>query len=70
MKPDYSLAASEVKQYGVLAAMDMDRHENYKVKERFNITGYPTLLYFKDGEYQHQYGESDLRIFVLHHKNT
>jgi protein disulfide isomerase family A protein 5 len=56
LKPDYSAAAGEVKAFGVLAAMDMDRTENYKVKEKFNITGYPTILYFKNGQMLHPYG--------------
>lgn len=49
LKGPYSLAASEVKGKHVIAAMDMEKPENNKARKLFNITGFPTLLYFEDG---------------------
>lgn len=50
LKPQYSLAASEVKGQHVIAAMDMERPENNQNRKRFNITGFPTLIYFENGQ--------------------
>jgi hypothetical protein len=36
--------------------MDVDRSENYKIKTVYNITGFPTMLYFKNGNMEFQYG--------------
>ena len=46
MKPDYATAATELRRQGVMAAMDVNLPENYSVRQRYNITGFPTLLYF------------------------
>lgn len=50
LKPQYSLAATEVKGKHVIAAIDMERPENNQARKRFNITGFPTLLYFENGQ--------------------
>lgn len=55
LKPDYQVAASELKGKAVLAAMDVNRPENSVISRRFNITGFPTLLYFDQGELQYPY---------------
>lgn len=47
MKPDYASAASELKGQAVLAAIDVNRPENSVVRKHYNITGFPTLLYFQ-----------------------
>ncbi|RZF47675.1 hypothetical protein LSTR_LSTR006311 [Laodelphax striatellus] len=49
MKPDYSEAATEAKEIGVMAAIDINRPENAIVRTKYNITGYPTLIYFENG---------------------
>ena len=36
--------------------MNVDSVEANSVKRTYNITGFPTMLYFKNGELQHQYG--------------
>lgn len=36
-----------LKDEAVLAAMDLNRYENERVQSRFNITGFPTTLYFE-----------------------
>jgi len=55
MKPDYSAAAKEIKGEGVLAAIDVNRPENSPVRKRYNITGFPTLIFFKNGEQKFNY---------------
>lgn len=47
MKPDYSTAATELKGQATLAAIDVNRPENSKVRKQYNITGFPTLIYFE-----------------------
>lgn len=47
LKPDYSAAASELKSSYVLAAMDVNKPENAQARIKYNITGFPTLIYFE-----------------------
>lgn len=68
LKPEYSKAATTLKGKAVLAAIDVNRPENTPVRAAFNITGFPTLHYFKNGEWGSTYdGENkhdDLVNFV------
>ena len=50
MKPDYQAAASEVKGKAVMAAMDLNKGANGPVKREYNISGFPTLVYFEGGQ--------------------
>lgn len=50
LKPEYSAAAAELKPKHVLAAIDVNRPENSMVRKIYNITGFPTLLYFEKGK--------------------
>ncbi|XP_065181159.1 protein disulfide-isomerase A5-like [Sycon ciliatum] len=56
LKPDYAQAATVLKKTAVLGAMDIDLEEAYGIRQMFNITGFPTLLYFKSGEQPMPYG--------------
>lgn len=47
MKPDYSAAATELKKTHILAAIDVNRPENSVIRKQYNISGFPTLLYFE-----------------------
>lgn len=47
MKPDYSAAATELKPTHLLAAIDVNRPENSVIRKLYNITGFPTLLYYE-----------------------
>lgn len=47
MKPDYSKAAAELKPDFILAAIDVNKPENSVVRRTYNISGFPTLLYFE-----------------------
>ncbi|CAF1002393.1 unnamed protein product [Didymodactylos carnosus] len=56
LKPDYAQAASEITGRGVImAGMDVDKAENYPIRQKFNITGFPTILYFEKGEMKFPY---------------
>ncbi|XP_055386712.1 protein disulfide-isomerase A5 [Condylostylus longicornis] len=60
LKPDYGEAASELKGKYVIAAMDVDRPENTPARRLYNITGFPTLLYFENGKMKYSYeGENN-----------
>jgi len=58
MKPELAAAAADLQVQGkfVLAGMNVDNPENFQVREHFNITGFPTILYFEDGVKQFEYG--------------
>ena len=56
LKPDYAVAATKLKGDAVMAAMNVDNASNMKVKAIYNITGFPTLLYFKNGNLVYPYG--------------
>ncbi|CAD6996828.1 unnamed protein product [Ceratitis capitata] len=61
LKPDYSKAATELngKNY-VIAAMDVERVENAPARRAYNITGFPTILYFERGQVKRTYeGENN-----------
>ena len=55
MKPDFQAAANEMKGKAVLAAMDVNKPENSPISRKYNITGFPTLLFFEGGELQYPY---------------
>ncbi|KAK2570032.1 Protein disulfide-isomerase A5 [Acropora cervicornis] len=55
LKPDFALAATELKREAVMAGMDVDTYEGYPVREKYNITGFPTLIYFENGEEKYRY---------------
>lgn len=70
IKPDYSAAATELKPDYVFAAMDVNRPENSKVRRMFNITGFPTLIYFENGAQKYIYeGESNKESLISFMKN-
>lgn len=50
MKPEVAAAAMEVKGQYVLAGMDVDTPDAFGVREQYNITGFPTIVYFEHGQ--------------------
>jgi len=55
-KPAFSEVASDVKGKWVLAGYDADSNQDaHKVRERFNVTGFPRTLYFDKGKYKFEY---------------
>nr|XP_037278569.1 LOW QUALITY PROTEIN: protein disulfide-isomerase A5-like [Rhipicephalus microplus] len=70
LKPDYAKAATELKGHSVLAAMDLNRPENAAIRRHYNITGFPTLLYFVSGTLKHRYeGDNNKDAIVKFMKN-
>lgn len=70
MKPDYSLAATELKNKAILAAIDVNRPENSAIRKLYNITGFPTLLYYELGVKQQVYeGENNKEAIVTFLQN-
>lgn len=70
MKPDYSLAATELKQKAILAAIDVNRPENSIIRKLYNISGFPTLLYYEQGVKKHVYeGENNKEAIVTFMQN-
>ncbi|KAF5293841.1 hypothetical protein FQR65_LT10979 [Abscondita terminalis] len=60
LKPEYAAAASELQGQAILAAIDVNRPENAIVRTQYNITGFPTLLYYSNGAMKFQYeGENN-----------
>lgn len=55
MKPDYSAAATELKPKYIMAAIDANRPENSIIKKQYNISGFPTLLYYEQGQMKYTY---------------
>lgn len=55
LKPEYSDAATELKGRYIMAAMDVDRPENSIARRQYNITGFPTMLYFENGKMKYTY---------------
>ena len=55
MKPEFAQAATKLKGKAVLAGMDVDKPDAMLVREEFNITGFPTVLYFEGGQLLYDY---------------
>ncbi|CAF3519675.1 unnamed protein product [Rotaria socialis] len=55
LKPTYAEVAGEVRGQHILAAMNVDKEGCYPVRKQFNITGFPTLIYFEKGEEKFHY---------------
>ncbi|GFG28492.1 hypothetical protein Cfor_07337 [Coptotermes formosanus] len=60
LKPEYAAAATELKGHSILAAIDVNRPENAIIRQQYNITGFPMLLYFENGHQKFMYeGENN-----------
>lgn len=69
LKSQYAEAATELKSDPVvMAAIDVDRPANTVVRDMFNISAFPTLLYFKNGRvlfsYEGHNKKNDLVAFM------
>ncbi|KAJ9598382.1 hypothetical protein L9F63_010904 [Diploptera punctata] len=70
LKPEYAAAATELKGNSILAAIDVNRPENAVIRQQFNITGFPTMLYFESGIQKFVYeGENNKNGLVGFMKN-
>lgn len=45
-----------------MAGMDVDKPETMDVRVEFNITGFPTMLYFKNGEMKYKYSGENNKV--------
>lgn len=66
LKPEYSAAATELKGHSVLAAIDVNRPENSMIRNQYNITGFPTLLYYQNGRLKFQYEGENNKNGLIH----
>ncbi|XP_053900334.1 protein disulfide-isomerase A5 isoform X1 [Malaclemys terrapin pileata] len=55
MMPSYQQAATELKGTYVLAGMNVHSAEFEKIKEEYNVRGYPTICYFEKGKFLFHY---------------
>ncbi|CAH1967592.1 unnamed protein product [Acanthoscelides obtectus] len=70
LKPEYAEAASELKDDVILAAIDVNRPENAMIRTHYNITGFPTMIYFLNGQPKYTYeGENKKAAIVAFMRN-
>ena len=66
LKPQYATAAKDTIDGAVtLAAMDVNGDEYQNVRMHLNITGFPTLIYFKEGKPEFNYEGEYTRDAIL-----
>ncbi|XP_030756821.1 protein disulfide-isomerase A5 [Sitophilus oryzae] len=65
LKPEYAQAATELKDHSVLAAVDVNRAENAVLRTQYNISGFPTLLYFANGSLKFSYEGENKRAALV-----
>ncbi|XP_050304030.1 protein disulfide-isomerase A5 [Anthonomus grandis grandis] len=65
LKPEYAQAATELKDHSVLAAVDVNRPENAHLRTQYNITGFPTMLYFLNGHVKFPYEGENKRAALV-----
>ncbi|KAL3836941.1 hypothetical protein ACJMK2_022344, partial [Sinanodonta woodiana] len=56
LKPDFAAAATEMKGKAALVGLDVEKPHLMNLRAEYNITGFPTLYYFKEGRVQYRYG--------------
>ncbi|GFO20240.1 protein disulfide-isomerase a5-like [Plakobranchus ocellatus] len=70
LKPDFASAASEVKSQFTLVGIDVDKAPTMALRMQYNITGFPTLLYFEKGKVKYKYGlDNDKKSILAWLKN-
>ncbi|CAH2217411.1 jg19192, partial [Pararge aegeria aegeria] len=65
LKPDYVAAAGDLKGEAILAAIDVSKPGNSKIRQLYNITGFPTLLFFSKGQYRFPYNGDNKRQAIV-----
>ncbi|XP_013189435.2 protein disulfide-isomerase A5 [Amyelois transitella] len=65
LKPEYVLAAAELKGDALLAAIDVAKPGNSKIRYLYNITGFPTLLYYEKGQYKFPYNGDNKKQSIV-----
>ncbi|XP_050683298.1 protein disulfide-isomerase A5 isoform X2 [Leptidea sinapis] len=70
LKPEYVKAAGELQSEAMLAAIDVSKPGNSKLRTEYNITGFPTILYYERGQFRYVYnGDNKLEAIVKFVKN-
>uniref|UniRef100_T1J0B8 26S proteasome complex subunit SEM1 n=1 Tax=Strigamia maritima TaxID=126957 RepID=T1J0B8_STRMM len=70
LKPVFAEAATELRGGSILAAMDVNKPENAAVRQHFNITGFPTLLYFEKGQFKFKYEGDNTKDGIVKFMNN
>ncbi|KAJ8737780.1 hypothetical protein PYW08_000375 [Mythimna loreyi] len=65
LKPEYVNAAADLKGESLLAAIDVSKPGNSKIRQLYNITGFPTLLYYEKGQYKLPYNGENKRQAIV-----
>ncbi|KAF7266973.1 hypothetical protein GWI33_019754 [Rhynchophorus ferrugineus] len=65
LKPEYAQAATDLKDHSILAAVDVNRAENAVLRTQYNISGFPTLLYFANGSMKYSYEGDNKRAAIV-----
>ncbi|XP_063837294.1 protein disulfide-isomerase A5 isoform X1 [Ostrinia nubilalis] len=65
LKPEYLLAATDLKGEALLAAIDVAKPGNSKIRQLYNITGFPTLLYYEKGQLRFPYNGENKRQAIV-----
>ncbi|GFS06926.1 protein disulfide-isomerase A5-like [Elysia marginata] len=65
LKPDFQSAASEVKSKFTFVGIDVDKPPTMALRMQYNITGFPTLLYFEKGKMKYKYGLDNDKASIL-----
>lgn len=55
LKPEFAKAATKLKGKAILVGMNLQTPEATLLQEEYNITGYPTVLYFEQGKLLYDY---------------
>ncbi|XP_005094049.1 protein disulfide-isomerase A5 [Aplysia californica] len=65
LKPDYSGAATELKNKYTLVGVDVDKPPMMSLRMQYNITGFPTLIYFEKGKVKYKYGGENNKAGIV-----
>ncbi|KAI5647033.1 thioredoxin domain-containing protein [Phthorimaea operculella] len=65
LKPEYVQAAADLKGEALLAAIDVAKPGNSKIRQVYNITGFPTLLYYEKGQLKFPYNGENKRQAIV-----
>ncbi|KAJ2954256.1 hypothetical protein O0L34_g2505 [Tuta absoluta] len=65
LKPEYVQAASDLKGEALLAAIDVAKPGNSKIRQVYNITGFPTMLYYEKGQLKFPYNGENKRQAIV-----
>ncbi|KAL0902335.1 hypothetical protein ABMA27_000231 [Loxostege sticticalis] len=65
LKPEYVSAAADLKGEALLAAIDVAKPGNSKIRSQYNITGFPTLLYYEKGQLRFPYNGENKRQAIV-----